>query len=250
MDRNPRSQVPENALIDKYVSACLQDDEEEVDLAQDQLLDAINEAGQALLDQLAPPDAPSSTDLHSTLFPQQFSFKLVTVGGEPKLFLEGSHRFEITNVPGKGYESALPVAGFQLPNTKPPALHFRLDTKEPIHLPKYSTKDIQIVQRLFGEGYISHVSVDGREMCAKIGQDFDGGALQREFESLLKVSSLSLQHPSRVNVPKLLGLVETPDDGKVIGILEELIPHPEGEELSSLAMIDDVELRVDGWTTI
>lgn len=51
----------------------------------------------------------------------------------------------------------------------------------------------------------------------------------------------------------LLGLIETPGDGKVIGILEELIPQAESQELSSLAMIEDVsaipEQRRKAWAT-
>lgn len=54
IDRNLSSNVTENSLIDKYLSARLQDDEDEEDTVRDQLLDAIYEAGKALLDNLRP----------------------------------------------------------------------------------------------------------------------------------------------------------------------------------------------------
>ncbi|CAM1509746.1 Fc.00g000810.m01.CDS01 [Cosmosporella sp. VM-42] len=118
------------------------------------------------------------------------------------------------------------------------------------------TTDIWILEKLLGDGYISRESVDRREMCAKFGKDgkdFDGGALQRDFACFSQISTLNSQETSRVNVPNLLGLIETPSDGKVIGILEELIPHPECQELSSFAMIEDVSAipkqRRKAWAT-
>lgn len=201
MDRNLSSNVMENSLIDKYLSACLQEDEDEEDAARDKLLDAINEAGQALLDQLAPPSMPESTNLHSVLFPPQFSFILVTVSGELKLLLGGSHQLEKSEIPGEGYKSAVPIAGFTRPHAEPRPLQFHLEVKEGHEFPRHQTTDIWIVEKLLGDGYISHVSVGGREMCAKVGRDFDGGALQREFDCLCRISTLNAQEASRVNVP-------------------------------------------------
>ncbi|KAF4979219.1 hypothetical protein FZEAL_4528 [Fusarium zealandicum] len=90
MDRNLSSRVVENSLIDKYLSARFQDDEDEEDAVRDQLPSAITEAGQAILDRLAPPSALLSSGLHLALFPQQFVFNLVTIGRHLKLLLEGS----------------------------------------------------------------------------------------------------------------------------------------------------------------
>lgn len=251
--RNLSSNVVENSLIDNYSSACLQDDDDEEDGARDQLLDAINEAGEALLDSLAPPSMPESSNLHSALFPQQFSFILVTVGGELKLLLEGSHRLEKSEIPGEGYKSAVPITGFTLPSTESPPVRFQLEVNEGLDLPRHQTTDILIIEKLLGDGYISHVSVDRRDMCAKVGKDFDGGALQRELDCLSRITTLNDKETSRVNIPNLLGLIETPNDGKVIGILEELVPLPESDELSSLAIIEDVSAipkqRRKAWAT-
>lgn len=157
---------------------------------------------------------PELSNLHSVLFPQQFSFNLVTVDGELKLLLEGSHQLENSDIPGKGYERAVPIARFTLPNTESPPIQFQLEVKEGFEFARHQTTDIRIVEKLLGDGYISHVSVDGREMCAKVGKDFDGGALQREFDCLSRISALNAQETPRVNVPNLLGLIETPNDGK------------------------------------
>lgn len=143
VDRNLSSSVVENLLIDKYSSACLQDDEDEEDAVRDQLLDAIHEAGHALLDQLAPPSTPESSNLHSVLFPQQFSFNLVTVGGELKLLLEGSHQLEKSEIPGNGYKRAVPIAGFTLPNAESRPIQFQLEVKEGLEFPRQTSGSLR-----------------------------------------------------------------------------------------------------------
>lgn len=173
--------------------------------------------------------------------------------GELKFLLEGSHRLERSEIPGQGYKNAVPIPGFTLPSTESPPLNLQLEVSKGLGLPRHQTTNILIVEKLLGDGYISHVSVDGCDMCAKVGKDFDGGALQREFDCLSRISTLNAQERSRVNIPNLLGLIETPSDERVIGILEELIPLPEGEELSSLASIENVsaipEQRRKAWAT-
>ncbi|KAF7561264.1 hypothetical protein G7046_g2882 [Stylonectria norvegica] len=253
IDRNLSSDVAENLLIDKYMSVYLDGDEDGIDAVQDDLLDAVNEAGHVLLDQLAPPSILNSSDLHSALFPPQFSFNLVTVGGEVKLFSEGSHLLEKTEISGEGYKSAVPVIGFELSNTSSPPFQYQLEIKDGLKLPRHQTTDIRIVEKLLGDGYISHVCVEGHDMCAKVGRDFDSEAIQRELDCLSRISTLAAQQNSKVNIPKLLGLIETADDEKVIGILEELIPQPKSQELSSLAMIQDVSAipkqRREAWAS-
>lgn len=240
LDRHPCPDATENILIDKYTSACRQGDEDELNTAEDDLLDAINGAGRHTFDQLAPPSTAEPTDLHSILFPPQYSFSLITVAGRLELLLEGSYHLELSDPPEKGYKNVIPI-----PSSGPPTPHFasvsfQLEFEQDPELPRYQTTKIQVVEKLLGDGYISHVNLDGRDMCAKVGQDLYVRAIQREFDCLEKITSRAAQQTSPVNIPKLLGLVEATDGGKVIGILEELVPEREGQEFSTLAMINDI----------
>lgn len=75
-------------------------------------------------------------------------------------------------------------------------------------------------------------------MSAKVGSDWDGDSMQRELECLARVTAQA--GFSAINVPKLLGLFETTPDGKVIGILEELVPAADSQAPATLAMIGDM----------
>lgn len=80
-------------------------------------------------------------------------------------------------------------------------------------------RDISILKKSSGIGYIANALVNEQEVYYKIGSTTNGTAVQREYESLLTIS-LSKCADS-IRVPKLLGLVA--DDYGVIGILEELV---------------------------
>lgn len=156
-----------------------------------------------------------------------------------KLLSDGAYRLEMSRIPKKGYAGIVPIPHLKLPKPQFRTFSFRLDIKKDVKVPRYLTTNIQVLENLLGDDYITHVSVDGRHMCAKVGRDFDGGAMQREMDCLAKITAYAAQHPLPVNVPKLLGLIETPNDGHIIGILEELIPQSENQQ-STLATIDDI----------
>lgn len=240
LDPNPSPDAAENFLIKKCTSACLGRDEEEVDAVQDEILDAIIEVGASTFDQFAPPPTEPQSSLHLNIFPPQYCFRLVTVGGTMKLLSDGAYRLTMSGIPGKGYTGIVPVTHLKSPKPQFRTFSFHLDVKEDLEVPRYLTTDIQVLENLLGSDYITHVLVNGCHMCAKVGRDFDGGAMQREMDCLAKITASAAQEPSPVNVPKLLGLIETPNDGHIIGILEELIPHPESQRPSTLATIDDI----------
>ncbi|KAI5857371.1 hypothetical protein GGS23DRAFT_600859 [Durotheca rogersii] len=253
LDPNPYLGAIENLLIEKYTSACLRGNEDEQDAVDDELLDAVIGAGESILDHLVPPSAEPPSDLHSILLPPQYSFSLTTVDGTPKLLREGSYRLELSEIPGKGYKRDLPSLSPQLPSPQFPVFNVQLKVKEDLGLPRYLTTGIRVLKKLLGDGYISHVLVDGRDTCAKVGREFDGGAMQRELDCLSKITAYATQQSLKIHVPKLLGLIEMPDNGNIIGILEELIPHPKDPELSTLARIDDISTiskeRRETWAT-
>lgn len=240
LDYNHCPDSMENPLIEKYTSACLGGDEEEVDAIEDEIIDVIVGFGAPTFDHFAPPRTKRPPSLQSILFPRQYYFSLATVGGRMSVLPEGSYRLEISGVPEKGTARVVPVPPSLPSKPRFSTISVRLEVKEDLRVPRYQTTDIQVLKNLLGDGYVAHVLVDGRDMCAKIGRDFDGGAMQRELDCLAKITEYSLQQPLPVNVPKLLGLIVTPIEGHVIGILEEFIPQAENQQLSALAMFEDV----------
>lgn len=102
---------------------------------------------------------------------------------------------------------------------------FHLKTAKDFHLPRYSTTDIHVLKDLLGEGYIAHVMIEGREMCSKAGDNIGEDAAQRELDSLWKITSSC--YSAKLRVPKLLGLIKTPENDNFVGFLEEYIPVAE-----------------------
>lgn len=108
---------------------------------------------------------------------------------------------------------------------------FHLTISEDIKLTKFSTKDIGVLQKLLGDGYITQVLVEGQVLISKVGDDLRSDSVQRELDTLLKIGTS--QYAAILRVPRLRGLVQTPD-GRVIGFLEEYIPSLDNSEFSSL----------------
>lgn len=232
----------EDSLIKQYNAACDAEDYDEEEAMSDQILDAIVEAGRPTFDRLAPPPAPgtsTSTDLHALLFPKECSFRLRTLNGRTELTLTDYGAAGDT-APQHGWSPDL--------SEQQRPFHLRVDDDDTT-LPRFSTKDISVLQKLIGDGYIAHVAVEGQEMCAKVGDDMRADSVQRELDSLLKISTC--QCTGVLRVPKLLGLVQTPDDGRAIGILEKYIPSSDTAELSSLGDMETAssiaEVRRKKW---
>ncbi len=237
---NPSPDAVENGLMERlHIGICSSGDEKFVDEVEEEILDVIVKAGEALLNKLAPPDAVIPSDLHTTLFPPQCSFRLVTKRDELQLLVQGTYCLKAYASPKLGFEDVLVTSHVQLPEPKISTHLFELDVKC-CSLPRHTTTNIEIVKNLLGNGHVSHVAVNGAHMCAKVGIDPKGGSMQRELDCLAKITAHATASAMRINVPKLLGLVELPNSGKVIGTLEELIPARETQELATLARVDDI----------
>ncbi|KAH7199544.1 hypothetical protein DER44DRAFT_829363 [Fusarium oxysporum] len=194
----------ENSFIDRYNQACDADDIEEAETLSDEILDAVVEAGRDEFDRLAPPSASgetSSQGLHTLLFPKD--------GVKQDGVLVG--------------QSGLP---------------FHLNKDKDCNLPIYSTKKIHVVKDLRNAGSIARVMVDGKEMCSKVGDSKGEDSAQRELDCLWKITKSP--HAAAIQVPKILCLITTPENGKTIGFLQEYIPVSETRELSTLGSIEDV----------
>jgi len=187
-------------LLSRYSEACRADDEEQIQNVQDAIDDMIYEAGRRIFAQLAPgpengaPEFPKN--LYSDLYPETFYFRLAVVGGNIQIVQK---RFP------------------QQQNR-----HFHLTIENGFDWPKYLARNIAVTNKLMGTGYIARVSVNGQDMCCKIGTTTWGTAIQREYECLQKIAMS--ENASSIRVPKLVGFV-VGNDGYTIGILEEFIPH-------------------------
>ncbi|CZR42605.1 uncharacterized protein FPRO_09908 [Fusarium proliferatum ET1] len=213
----------ENTFLDRYYEACNNDDIEEAEALSDEILDAVVEAGRDTFDHLAPPPAPGDTlsqDLHTLLFPKEYSFSFQDLNGKAEVVRKDS---------GARQDSILLGQSGQ-------PFHLKID--KDCNLPVHSTKEIHVVENLLNAGYIARVQVEGKEMCSKAGDSKGEDAAQRELECLWKITKSP--HAAAIQVPKLLGLITTPENGKTIGFLEEYIPVSETWELSTLGSIDDV----------
>ncbi|KAL5587174.1 hypothetical protein FOVSG1_012310 [Fusarium oxysporum f. sp. vasinfectum] len=110
--------------------------------------------------------------------------------------------------------------------------------RQDCNLPIYSTKKIHVVEDLRNAGSIARVMVDGKEMCSKVVDSKGEDSAQRELDCLWKITKSP--HAAAIQVPKILGLITTPENGKTIGFWQEYIPVSETRELSTLGSIKDV----------
>ncbi|KAI1637747.1 hypothetical protein F4809DRAFT_649694 [Biscogniauxia mediterranea] len=203
LDPSPTGNTIQDSFIEKYNAAVEDGDDEEEETISDQVLDAIVQAGRSLFDRLAPPPAPDAStpaDLHSLIFPKEYSF------------------FFCTNVETNAAE-LIPKGNEDTTRHEEFELKYQLPASQDLVLPKFSTRDIHVLQKLLGDGYIARVSAGGREMCCKVGDELRADASQRELSCLLTISTS--RHAAALRVPKLLGLVEAADDGRTIGLLQE-----------------------------
>ncbi|KAG5748479.1 hypothetical protein H9Q70_008855 [Fusarium xylarioides] len=213
----------ENSFIDKYTQACDADDIEEAEALSDKIFDAIVDAGRDIFDRLAPPPAPGDTlsqDLHTLLFPKEYFFSFETLNGKTEVLRKDSGARQDSILLGRSGQP------------------FHLNIEENCNLPAYSTKEVHVIENFLNAGYIARVQVEGKEMCSKAGDSKGEDAAQRELNCLWKITKSP--HAAAIQVPKLLGLITTPENGKTIGFLEEYIPVSEAWELSTLGSIDDV----------
>lgn len=208
----------EGPLISKFDS--MDDEDEDEALAiQEEIETIVYEAGRSIWTQLAPPlpDGPELSDLHSLLYPETFSLRLITNNGQAELILQEIEKAD--------YHDRI---GMKIVND--------------IGLPQYSSKDIRVLETLVGQGYITHVSVEGKEMCCKSGGDAFWQGIEREFDCLRRVARSPLANSIRV--PRLLGLVTSAETGMIIGILEECIPTGVPSDLREL-LDEDMEASTE-----
>ncbi|KAL2751939.1 hypothetical protein ACRALDRAFT_1083854 [Sodiomyces alcalophilus JCM 7366] len=213
----------ENSFIERYNVASDAEDDDKADTLANEILDAIVGAGKTVFDKLAPPPAQLagiSTDLHTLLLPDEYAFCFRTLDGKTELIrcdIDGTH-------------DGASLDPFGHP--------FQLHVNDDFNLPRFSTKDIRVLENILHNGYIARVAVDGSEICSKAGDSRGPEAAQRELDCLWKITTS--QYASTIRVPKLLGLITTPDDKRIVGFLEDYIPVSDTWELSTLGSIDAV----------
>ncbi|KAJ8131813.1 hypothetical protein O1611_g1814 [Lasiodiplodia mahajangana] len=210
----------EGPLISRFDSIPHEDEERSFAIQREiELL--VYEAGGSIWTRLAPPtpNEPEPSDLHSHLYPETFRFRFVTKDGKAELIPD-----RIEGGPDHHHPSGK-----------------RIDND--IGLPQYSSKDIRVLETITGQGDITKVSVGGREMCCKSGEEAFFKGLEREFDCLRTVAGSHLANSIRV--PKLLGLVTLAETGEIIGILEEYIPTGNPYTLGGLEDKEGSEHRTE-----
>lgn len=165
----------------------------------------------------------AADDLDTLLFPVEYTFCFQTVSGKKEVVFIDS--------PTSGNNNSLVGLTGQ-------PCHLKSD--KAFNLPIFSTKDIRVVNSLLNQGYIAHVIAGGKEMCSKAGDTKGEDAAQRELDCLWKITTSS--YSSDLRVPKLLGLIKTPNNNNIVGFLEEYIPVSEDWELSTLGNIDNISM--------
>ncbi|KAI1394528.1 hypothetical protein F4819DRAFT_481247 [Hypoxylon fuscum] len=198
----------EGPLISKFDSIDDENDDQ-VLAVQKEIETIVYETGGSVWTRLAPPvsDGMELSDLHSLLYPETFPFRFVTNHGKAEL----------------------------IPHQIDEAMYhdrFGMKIVNDIGLPQYSSKDVRVLDTLVGEGYIAKVSVGGKEMCCKSGDDVFWQGIEREFDCLRKVARSHLVNSIRV--PRLFGLITSAETGVIIGILEEYIPTGTLSDLGEL----------------
>lgn len=162
LDPSPGGNMMEDSLIKQYNAACDAEDYDEEEAMTDQILDAIVEAGRPTFDRLAPPPAPgtsTSTDLHALLFPKECSFRLRTLNGRTELTLMDYGAAGDT-APQHGWSPDL--------SEQQRPFHLRVDDDDTT-LPRFSTKDISVLQKLIGDGYIAMLRWGAKKCVPKLG---------------------------------------------------------------------------------
>lgn len=229
LDPSPKGDKIEDSLIRQYNEACVAEDFDKEEDMSDRILDVVVETGKSTFDQLAPPPAlgiSDSSDLHCLLFPKEYSFRFRTQDNRPELVLRDAQSDGTS-------QDTEPQNG----SSPGPSEHlFHLTISEDTKLTRFSTQDIVVLKKLVGDGYIAQVMVEGQVLCSKVGDEIRVNSVQRELDMLFKIGSF--QYAAILRVPRLRGLVQTPD-GRVIGFLEEYIPSLDNSELSSLRDIED-----------
>ncbi|KAK3179305.1 hypothetical protein K4F52_009208 [Lecanicillium sp. MT-2017a] len=99
-----------------------------------------------------------------------------------------------------------------------------------------SELDIRVLEDLSYNGYIAHVEINGQEMCSKAGDAKGEKAAQRELDCLWKITTSD--NAPAIRVPKLLGLVQFPEDKRIVGYLEDYVPVSDSWEMSTLGSIE------------
>ncbi|TVY41275.1 hypothetical protein LOCC1_G006473 [Lachnellula occidentalis] len=205
----------EGTLLARYEAAFLNEDDDEIDAAQQEIDDLIYTVGKPIFARLAPPIATVGGqlgNLHSLLYPETMSFRFATINGKAELLKQDC---------GSYLEQYYP----------PPPLQINND----LGLPKFSSNDIQVLEKIQGEGEITRVLVGGLERCCKTGEPFNWEAVARETDCLWKIARS--KHALSIRVPRLTGLVTSSDNGQTIGILEEYIPT----DVKDLPTLRDVD---------
>ncbi|OBT70823.1 hypothetical protein VF21_10120 [Pseudogymnoascus sp. 05NY08] len=140
---SPDDQV--TLTLARYNTAILRNDRKAEREIEGEVEDMIAEGGWRTFAHLAPAisSAKSPPDLHSDFNPETFYFRLVLARGRVELVQK---------------------------SPPPPRRPFRLAISDASNLPRYSARDISVLEKFPGVGYIAKVSANWQDACCKIAK--------------------------------------------------------------------------------
>lgn len=234
--RNEEGRFEDQFILDLAEAADIaMDDMDEYALLVDDIAMNIMEIGAVPFAKIAPPlTVPyfPPTDLHSTLYPKEYDFRLQTIDGKPVIFpispKEAAYvREEYVPDPNFTYE---PPAG--------------------LSLPRYSSKDIMIEGEYFG-GIFSAAKARIRSQilfCKAFASGINHSDLDREVETHHKIHQACIKAGIQIRIPQLRGFIVHADSGAAIGFLRDFVePGPYGGTLSKIRLNNVPEKLRQKW---
>lgn len=250
---NSAQQSIEKHLVD-LINQLFVDEDADFNNFSDQILDVMQPAGEAEFQRVAPkaaPGSPTNTTLHTLLYPMThyFAFRRDAPGGQPVITPMSPEEIEERYGP-------LPPIDDPGSNSKS-MLQFLLYEHE--HLPRFTTKEIDVVQDISFGGSVTRVRINSLDSDSDSDSDSNHAAedlfckatnasgginasprLRRELECLLTLHERNYQTSSsspisyRVRTPHLVGLVTHPENGDIVGFVRQWI---QGELLSDVLRV-------------
>ncbi|RSL94799.1 hypothetical protein CDV31_014163 [Fusarium ambrosium] len=197
---------------------------EECEPLIDDIAMTIMEIGEVPFAEIAPPlTVPyfPPTDLHSTLYPKEYDYRIQTIDGKPVIF---------------------PISPDQAAYVRKeyvPDPNFIYEPPAGLSLPRYLSKDIMIEEENLGGIFSAAKARVGSRIlfCKAFAGGINHSNLDKEVETHHKIHQACIKAGVQIQIPQLRGLIVHADSGAVIGFLRDFIePGPYGGTLSEIRL--------------
>ncbi|KAH7254968.1 hypothetical protein B0J15DRAFT_495028 [Fusarium solani] len=200
------------------------DDMDEYALLVDEKAMSIMEIGAVPFAKIAPPlTVPyfPPTDLHSTLYPKEYDFRLQAIDGRPVIFPISA-------------KEAVYVQKEYVPDP-----NFTYTPPAGLSIPSYSSKDIMIEEEYLGGIFSAAKARVGPRIlfCKAFASGINHSGLDKEVETHHKIHQACIKAGIQIRIPQLRGFIVHADSGAVVGFLRDFVePGPYGGTLSEIRL--------------